>query len=94
MNKGAVSWRSALQPTMALSTMEAEYMALTEVTKEVEWVHAFLKELQYGTDTPTTVSTDNHGAEALANNLVSHSRTKHVAIRHHFVREKVADNTV
>jgi hypothetical protein len=94
MNKGAVSWRSSLQPTVALSTTEAEYMALTEVTKEVEWVRTFLKELQYGTDTPTTVSTDNQGAKALANNPVSHSRTKHIAIRHHFIREKVADNTV
>jgi len=94
MNNGAVSWRSALQPTVALSTTEAEYMALTEVTKEVEWVRTFLKELQYGTDTPMTVSTDNQGAKALANNPVSHSRTKHIAIRHHFIREKVADNTV
>jgi len=34
------------------------------------------------------------GAKALANNPVSHSRTKHIAIRHHFIREKVADNTV
>ena len=94
MNKGAVSWRSALQPTVALSTTEAEYMALTEVAKEVEWVRAFLKELQYGTDAPTTVSTDNEGAKVLASNPVSHSRTKHIAIRHHFIREKVADNLV
>jgi hypothetical protein len=96
INKGAVSWRSALQPTVALSTTEAEYMALTEVTKEVEWVRTFLKELKYehGVDEPTTVSTDNQGAKALANNPVSHSRTKHIAIRHHFIREKVADNTV
>lgn len=85
-----------MQPTVTLSTTEAEYLALTEVTKEVEWVRTFLKELKYdyGTDTPTTVRTDNQGAKALTNNPVSHSRKKHIAIRHHFIREKVADNSV
>ena len=94
LNSGAVFWRSSLQLTVALSTTEAEYIALTEASKEVEWVRSFLKELKYGTGTPTTLSTDNQSAKALANNPVSHSRTKHIAIRHHYIREKIADNLV
>jgi hypothetical protein len=94
LNSGAVSWRSLLQPTVALSTTEAEYIALTEASKEVEWVRSFLKELKYGTETPTTLSTDNQGAKALANNPVSHNRTKHIAIRHHYIREKIVNDSV
>jgi hypothetical protein len=41
-----------------------------------------------------TLSTDNQGALGLANNPVSHGRTKHIAIRHHYIREKVADKSV
>jgi hypothetical protein len=94
LSNGAISWRSSLQQTVALSTTEAEYMALTEACKEVEWVRGLLKELRYGSDLPTTLSTDNEGALALANNPVSHNRTKHIAIRHHYVREKIADKSV
>ena len=45
LNNGAVAWRNQRQPTVALSTMEAEYMALTEATKELKWVRTFLAEL-------------------------------------------------
>jgi len=56
LNKGScVLEKRTAADCSALSTTEAKYMALTEVTKEVEWVRAFLKELQYGSDTPTTV---------------------------------------
>ena len=95
LNNGAIAWRSSLQQTVALSTTESEYMALTEATKEVQWMRSFLKELHYGNrELPTTLSTDNQGALALANNPVSHGRTKHIAIRHHYIREAVADNSV
>jgi len=95
MNNGSIAWRSTLQQTVALSTTESEYMALTEATKEVQWMRGFLKELHYGDhELPTTLSTDNQGALALANNPVNHSRTKHIDIRHHYVREAIADKSV
>src|SRR3989440_5576443 len=53
LNNGAVAWRSQRQPTVALSTMEAEYMALTEATKELFWMRGFLTELGYDSDNPT-----------------------------------------
>src|SRR5271169_1234533 len=96
LNNGAISWRSTLQATVALSTTESEYMALTEACKEVEWVRGLLKELRYGNhdQNPTTLSTDNQGALNLALNPVSHGRTKHIAIRHHYIREAIADKSV
>ena len=94
LNHRAISWRSALQPMVALSTTEAEYMALTEACKEVEWIRGLLRELQYGLEDPTVLSTDNQGALKLAENPVSHGRTKHIAIRHHYIREKLANKSV
>jgi hypothetical protein len=94
LNNGAVAWRSQRQPTVALSTMEAEYMALTEATKELVWMRGFLKELGYESNDPTNLFTDNQSALALSKNPVSHARAKHIDIRHHFVRDAIQDNVV
>jgi hypothetical protein len=94
LNNGAIAWRSQRQPTVALSTMEAEYMALTEATKELLWMRGFLMELGYGTDNPTDLFTDSQSALALSKNPVSHARSKHIDVRHHFVRNAIQDNVV
>ena len=102
INNGAVAWRSQLQPTVALSTMEAEYMALTEATKELIWIRNLLAALGYINDntksssasTPTQLYSDNQSAIALAKNPVSHARAKHIDIRHHFIREAIQDKII
>src|SRR5438046_2060407 len=77
INNGAVAWKSELQCTVALSTMEVEYMTLTEATKELIWIRKLLAELGYSNGNATTTSTelyfDNQSAIALAKNLVSHA---------------------
>ena len=96
-NGGAIVWQSRLQPTVALSTMEAEYMALAEAAKEIAWLRRFLKELNYhgsSSEEPTVLNTDSQGAMALAKNPVSHARSKHIDIRHHFIREAITDKSV
>ena len=95
LNGGCISWRSKKQRTVALSSTEAEYMALSEATQEAVWLKAFMREL--GEDTgggALTVDEDNQGAIALAKNPEFHKRTKHIDIRYHFVREKVEDGQV
>jgi hypothetical protein len=82
LNNGAIAWKSRRQPTVALSTMESEYMALTDATKELK------------SDNPTNLFSDNQGAIALAKNPVSHSQAKHIDIRHHFVREAIQDKII
>jgi hypothetical protein len=99
LNNGAIAWKSRRQPTVALSTMESEYMALTDATKELKWIKTLLAELGYSnrkskSDQPTDLFSDNQGAIALANNPVSHSRAKHIDIRHHFVREAIQDKII
>jgi hypothetical protein len=93
LNNGAVSWKSQRQPTVALSTMEAEYMALTEATKEMKWIRALLEEMNVKIDYAPLFS-DSQSAIALSKNPISHSRAKHIDIRHHFVREAIENDIV
>ena len=84
-----VSWSSRLQPTTALSSVEAEYLALSDVVKEVLWFREMLRELGFPPSGPTTINVDNTGAISLAKNPVAHQRTKHIDIRHHFIRDHI-----
>jgi hypothetical protein len=86
---GAVTWMSKLEPTVAISTTEAEYMALLQATKESIWIQRFLKELGREIDCSSVIFEDNQGAIALANNPEYHARTKHIDVQYHFVRECV-----
>lgn len=91
---GAVSWRSKRQPTVALSTTEAEYMALAEAAREAIWLRLFLSELGFSQRSAITIFDDNQGAISLARNPVHHARTKHIDVRYHYVREQVAAGTI
>ena len=95
LNNGCVSWRSKKQRSVALSSTEAEYMALSEATQEAVWLKVFLCELGEMTiDESVKIYEDNQGSIALAKNPEFHKRTKHIDIRYHFVREKVEDGQV
>jgi len=96
LNNGAIAWKSRRQPTVALSTMEAEYMALTNATKELKWIKTLLAELSHSNsnDDPTDLFSDNQSAIALAKNPVSHARAKHINLRHHFIREAIQDKVI
>ena len=89
INNAPVSWQSKHQPTMALSSTEAEYMAATQATKEAIWLHQLLSKLRHPQKGATIIFEDNSGCIELAKNPIHHARTKHIDIQHHFVREKV-----
>ena len=95
----AISWSSKQQPTMALSSTEAEYMALTQACKEAIRVKRFLTELSttptpYNWEASITIFADNQGSMALAKNPEFHGRMKHIGIQHHFIREQVTSQQV
>ncbi|CAL1698123.1 unnamed protein product [Somion occarium] len=94
MSGGAVCWSSKKQKSTALSSTEAEYMAASNATKEAIWIRTFLSELGQLTSGPTTLFIDNQSAMALAKNAAFHDRTKHIAVRHHFIREKLEDDEI
>lgn len=88
-----ISYECKKQQTVALSSTESEYMAISEACKEA----IYLKNLMYeivGYNYTITLYNDNQGAQKLTENPLFHRRTKHIDIRHHFVREAVADNIV
>jgi hypothetical protein len=89
LGSGAISWSSKKQTAVALSTCEAEYMAMTQSAKEAIWLRKLFRELKSSDSDslPTTIYPDNQGAIALAKNPEFHSRTKHIDIQYHFVRE-------
>lgn len=91
---GAISWNSKRQPTIALSTTEAEYMAMSQCTKEAIWLRQLLADVGFVQQGGTQVLCDNQGAIALAKNPTHHSRTKHIDVQHHFIREQVEDQVI
>lgn len=91
---GPVSWRSRKQTTVALSTAEAEYVALASAAQEAVWLRKLHEDLGYSSREPTTILEDNQSAIAMAKNPQFHGRAKHIDIRHHFVRELVEEKAI
>ena len=94
LSGGAVNWLSKKQASVALSTAEAEYIALSAATQEVIWLRRLLEDFGVNMSLSTEVLEDNQGAIAISKNPVRHNRTKHIDIRYHFIREAVEDGTV
>ncbi len=71
---GAISWSCKRQPTMALSTMEAEYMANMQATKEAIWITKLMMDLGYMEEKKVMViQCDNQGAISLTKNPTHHA---------------------
>ena len=91
---GPVSWKSRKQDTVALSTAEAEYVALSSAAQECIWLQRLLCELGKPLGGPTVILEDNQSSIAMARNPQFHGRAKHIDIKHHFVRERVSDGSI
>ena len=89
----AISWRSKLQDCTSVSTTEAEYVAASEACKEAIWLARLVGDLGIKVQLPL-LHCDSQSAIALAKNPVFHARTKHIDVRHHFVRECLAEKRI
>lgn len=94
INGSPVTWKSTRQPTVALSSTEAEYMAAKDATKEAIWIRRLLADLGHPQSEPTLMNEDNQGCIHLIQNPVHHERTKHIDVQYHFTREQVELGTV
>lgn len=85
----AISWKSKRQDTVARSTMEAEYMALSDCASEAMFLRQLLGELQLKQENPTIIYEDNDTAKGLAEERKTTQRSKHIDIKYHYVRELI-----
>ena len=89
-----IAWRSKGMKSVVLSTTEAEYMALSEVVKELKFIVRLLQTMNIAVELPITVHVDNVGAICLSNNRNTGDRTKHIDIRTSFVKEYQEDGKI
>lgn len=86
---GAVAWQSRLQKCVALSTTEAEFIAATEACKELLWMKKYVQELGFKQD-QYVLYCDNQSAIHLGKNSTFHSRSKHIDMRYHWIRNALS----
>jgi len=94
LGTGVFSWSSKKQQVVALSTTEAEYIAATNCATHAVWLRRVLNELQHHQDHPTTIFCDNKSTIALTKNPVFHGRSKHIDIKHHYIRDLIRDKEI
>ena len=84
-----VAWSSKKQSSVSLSTTKAEYIAAAACCTQVIWMKQTLEDIQVKYDEPIPILCDNTSVINISKNLVMHSKTKHVPIKFHFLREQV-----
>ena len=98
INGCTISWATKKQQTVALSTAEAKYMGLATGVQEIIWIKQFISELlsiQNKQINPIPiVYCDNQAAVSISHNDIHHHRTKHIDIRHHYIRDHVKQNNI
>lgn len=91
---GAISWESRKQKTVALSSTEAEFVAVAEATQEALHFKNLLRELGFDYLTNIKILNDNRSAQELIRNRCYHARTKHIDIKLYFIRDTMETGTI
>jgi hypothetical protein len=94
MAGGPVTWSSKRQATVALSSVEAEYVAISRCGQQMVWMQSWLDEIAIEHEMPGVIKGDSRGAIALTKNTKDHGKIKHIDIRHHYIRELVRSGKV
>ena len=89
-----VSWMSKKQTSVTLSTTGAEYIAAAACCTQVLWMKQTLQDIQVHYEEPISILCDNTSAISISKNPVMHSKTKHIPIKYHFLREHVTEKHV
>ena len=84
-----ITWQCKAETTVALSTMESEYMALAAATQESLWLRMMIEEMGSTVSTPVIIHEDNKACQMFSDHSGNFARTKHIDYRYHFVRERV-----
>ena len=92
LDGNTITWSTKRQSTVAASSTESEYMAITEAAKEVRWLIQFLEEIlgkSRDSFKETIIYSDNQAAKEWSENDQDHNRSKHIDIRYHFIRDDI-----
>ncbi|KAL5705698.1 hypothetical protein ACHQM5_023965 [Ranunculus cassubicifolius] len=89
VGSGVVSWSSKKQETVAQSSAEAEYVSAALATSQAIWLKRILKDLGEKQKKAISILCDNKSAIAISKNPVHHNRTRHIAIKHHYIQDMV-----
>lgn len=92
-NGTAISWSSKTLKTVALSSQDAEYMALSDGSREIVFIRGVLELLGFKLES-TRLHGDNNGSLAVSKNPMAHQKTKHIAVRYHYVRQTITEGQV
>ena len=93
LGNNLISWFSKKQNCVSLSTAEAEYIAAGSSCTQLLWMKQMLADYDVGQDV-MTLFCDNISAINISKNPVQHSKTKHIEIRHHFIRDLVEEKKI
>lgn len=94
LSNGAINWSSKRQQIVALSSTEAEYIALSSTVRDVIWIKQLLGEIDKSSIMPTTIFCDNQSAIKLGEIEAYRPRTKHIDIRYHHLRQKINEGII
>jgi len=89
VNANLISWSTKKQQTVALSTAEAELMAVVEVEKETAWTKMMIESMGMKVNLPIKIKSDNQSAVKITVNDIDHDRIKHFRIRFHYIRDLI-----
>ena len=90
-----ISWKSKRQTCVALSSAEAEYVALAACAQEAAWQRELFKSMVHESEySSIVINTDSQSAMAMASKPAFHGRAKHIDIKYHFIREEVLNKKV
>lgn len=94
LSNAAISWCSKRQPIVALSSTEAEYIAMSAAVCEITWIKQLYDELDMGVAKNVVLYCDNQSTIKLSESEAFRPRTKHIDIRYHHLRDKVEDGII
>jgi hypothetical protein len=91
---GAIKWIAEKQPTITLSTMEAEYVAANSVTRAVKWLRQLIEELGFIIRDPVALFIDNQTAIRISENPELHRKSQHIDKQFHWIREQIEEGII
>eukprot|EP00253_Pinus_taeda_P021924 PITA_21924 len=94
MGSKLVSWFSKKHSSISLSTVEVEYVAAASCCTQLLWMMQTLQDFQITCTPPISILCDNTSAIKISKNPIMHSKTKHIPIKYHFLREQVLEQKV